>query len=511
MRGLLAAALVASSCAPAATVPSGTAAAVPDAGPGAPDAGSGVPDAGTPPAPPAVREVNPDAPYPGVAPPTVLEPDTKTLLAVSPDGRHAVVSKDVLRFCTGNPHSGPPCDPSYDVPLRLVSPGSGSLALGVSGRSAVFSGDGRFLFVSGSGGNFIAHADGTGLRPNPQFRLLGGWLYSWRNGDLVRQSELDDEPSLVIAAPDNVRATPSPDGESIAYCPSSGRCFLQSPIGAPPVPIPSGTTMWWAPEGIWLFIWPCTFVDLTAKAVSVCDSIAPGTWAQRVGETVAFVSARGAGLDVHVRNLATSTEAVFPAPPSAAGIWLSPDARRILAFIAESTDPAGPTTLLEAPSSGGTWMTLGSNVERWSMSADSRFVGMARLQGQPQISVDGAPGVEVGAPGLDLRGGLAPMFEPADGFGKAVFYEWDPGRMGLHSVIGNADGSGDWMRLPKGADCLEWRGHTALCWNGNLYAVRGEQTGLLARGANGYTVAPAAGKIFFVGPAGLSSVDLPGP
>ena len=103
------------------------------------------------------------------------------------------------------------------------------------------------------------------------------------------------------------------------------------------------------------------------------------------------------------------------------------------------------------------------------------------------------------------------MFEPAGGFGKAVFYEWDPARTGLHSVIGNADGSGDWLRLPNGADCLEWRGHTALCWNGDLYAVRGEQAGLLARGAKGYTVADSAGKIFFVGTAGLSSVELPRP
>ena len=500
MRGLLAAALVASSCVSTARAPGGAA---------APDAGSSAPDAGTPPATPAVREVDPDAPYPGNAP-TLLDGDTKTLLAVSRDGRYAVVSNDVLRFCTNNPHSGPPCDPSYDIPLRLVTAGAASLALGVSGRSAEFSRDSRFLFVYGSSGRFIAHADGTRLRPNPPYSSVGRWLYSLRGGDLVRQSDLDDDASVVLAATDNAGAVLSPDGESIAYCPSSG-CFLQSPIGALPLPIRSGTVMWWAPEGTWLFIYPCTYVDLPGRTASVCDSIAPRTWAQRAGDTIAFVSAGSAGLDVHVRNLVTSTEVVFPAAPSAGWVLLSPDARRVVSGVAESTDPAGPVTLLEAPSSGGPWTTLGSNVERWSMSADSRFVGMARLQGQPQISVDGAPGVEVGAPGLDLSGGLAPMFEPADGFGKAVFYEWDPGRMGLHSVIGNADGSGDWMRLPKGADCLEWRGHTALCWNGNLYAVRGEQTGLLARGANGYTVAPAAGKIFFVGPAGLSSVDLPGP
>jgi hypothetical protein len=104
-----------------------------------------------------------------------------------------------------------------------------------------------------------------------------------------------------------------------------------------------------------------------------------------------------------------------------------------------------------------------------------------RMEGQPLISVDGTPAVEVSAPGLDLSGGLAPRFEPKGGFAKAAFFEWDPGRMGLHSVIGNANGSGDWLRLPNGADCLEWQGHTALCFNGNLYAVRGEQAGLLAR------------------------------
>jgi hypothetical protein len=46
---------------------------------------------------------------------------------------------------------------------------------------------------------------------------------------------------------------------------------------------------------------------------------------------------------------------------------------------------------------------------------------------------------------------------------------------------------------------LEWQGHTALCFNGNLYAVRGEQAGLLAReilpqGVKGYMVAASARK-----------------
>jgi hypothetical protein len=504
MRGLLAAALVASSCAPAATVPSGTAAAVPDAG-------SGVPDAGTPTAPPAVREVNPDAPYPGVAPPALLDPDTKTLFAVSPDGRHALVSNDVLRSCTNNPHSGPPCDPSYDIPFRLVTASSGSLALGIGGRSAVFSNDGRFIFVYGASGSFVAHADGTGLRPNRQFGSLGRWLYWLRNGDLVRQLDLDDEPSLVLAL-DGGSATLSPDGESIAYCHSSGGCFMQAPIGAPPLPIPPGMQNW-DPGGKWLFVAPCTFIDLTGKSASVCDSVAPGTWAQRAGDTVAYFTAATAGIDLHVRNLATSTEVVFPG----GGGWLSPDAGKVLRSIAESTDPAGPVTLLEAPSSGGAWTVLGSHVDRWSMSDDTRFVGMARLLTQPLISVDGTPGVSVDVPGLDLSGALPPRFEPKGGFGKAVFFEWDPGHMGLHSVIGNADGSGDWMRLPLGADCFEWQGHTALCFNGNVYAVRGEQAGLLARGllpqgVKGYLVAPSGGKILFVvRPGGLWSVELPGP
>jgi hypothetical protein len=115
-----------------------------------------------------------------------------------------------------------------------------------------------------------------------------------------------------------------------------------------------------------------------------------------------------------------------------------------------------------------------------------------------------------------LRGGLAPRFEPKGGFAKAAFFEWDPGRMGLHSVIGNANGSGDWLRLPNGADCLEWQGQTALCFNGNLYAVRGEQAGLLAReilpqGVKGYMVAASARKVFFVSSPGLWFVELPAP
>src|SRR3954462_1834298 len=123
MRRLLAAALVACSCAPAARAPGDAAAAAPDAGTSSPATG--------------VREVDPDAPYPGLSPPALLDADAKTLLAVSPDGRHAVVSNDVLRSCTNNPHSGPPCDPSYDIALRLVAAGSGSL--GVRGRTATFS------------------------------------------------------------------------------------------------------------------------------------------------------------------------------------------------------------------------------------------------------------------------------------------------------------------------------------------------------------------------------------
>src|SRR5437588_160555 len=235
MRSLIAAALVACSCAPAAKVPGDAAAAAPDPGTSSP----APTDAGTPaPAPiPSVRKLDPDAPYPGVAPPALLDPDAKTLLAVSPDGRHAIVANDVLRFRTGNPHSGPPCDPSYDIDLRLVTAGSGTAALGVSGRSADFSGDGRFLFATGGSGSFIAHADGRGLRPNPQLSSggqlssVGRWLYSFRNRELVRQSDLDDDPSLVLAAADGSGAvTLSPDGESIAYCGSSSGCFLQAPI-----------------------------------------------------------------------------------------------------------------------------------------------------------------------------------------------------------------------------------------------------------------------------------------
>jgi len=208
-----------------------------------------------------------------------------------------------------------------------------------------------------------------------------------------------------------------------------------------------------------------SFVDLRGKVTSVCDAIVPGTSAQRAGDTVAFVSGGSAGFDVHVRNLATSTEIVFPAAPSARGIWLSPDGGKVLSFIAESTDPDSPVTLLEAP----------------------------------------------------LSGGLGPRLEPKGGFGKAAFFEWDPGRMGLHSVIANADGSGDWLRLPDGADCLEWRGHTALCFNGShLYAVRGEQAGLLAggmtpEGVKGYLVADGAEKVFYVGAPGLFSVGVPAP
>jgi hypothetical protein len=273
--------------------------------------------------------------------------------------------------------------------------------------------------------------------------------------------------------------------------------------------------VWWPPDESWLFAPPCTFVDRTGRAVSVCDpaSVAPRTWALRVDHTAASVTRNGTRFDVHVRDLVTGSDTVLPPLPSMVEIWLSPDARTVVAVVRDANyyAPAGPTMILEAPSSGGTWATLGSNVWHWSSSDDSRFIGMARFSGPPLISVDGAPGIPASAAGLDLNVGLTPKFEPIGGFGKAVFYERDSSPGTLHSVVGNADGSGDWLRMPTGVQCLRWVGHTALCWNDDLYAVRGDQYGVLARGGTRYTLAEAARKVFFASEAGLFAVDVPGP
>ena len=235
------------------------------------------------------------------------------------------------------------------------------------------------------------------------------------------------------------------------------------------------------------------------------------------GELVTFVTSSPGGFDVHLRNIVTSAEVVYPSLPSAARSEITNDHSSVIAIVEENAGPFVdnpiPFALLVAPATGGEWTKLADGVDDFAISPDSRIIAMGRRGKGPILeSVARGPAYAVGTgdPSLLFLAPSSPMFEPVGGFDKALFYEPDGG--GLHSVVGNADGSGDWLRLPPGTSCLDWAAHTAVCGDGsNVILVNGDRFGRLAQGVTQLDYAPAARKLYFVIPGGLHVADNPGP
>jgi hypothetical protein len=438
------------------------------------------------------------------------------LLAVSPNERQAVVSHDPRPpWCTCNPHSAPQCTDAVDTEISIVTIGAPTVAVATRAHGAQFSPDGRFIMLGSGGCNDnhaeIVRSDGSDLQANPGYFFEPGWIYSSDQTGLYRQQDLS-APREFVGGPGP--AALSPDGQAVFICSPSNAtdCSLQSPVGARPVPVPGAS--WWSPDGNYVFAYPCTLFDRSGRQFTLCDpaSLVHNTFARWATSTAVFVTADAAGFTVHARDFVTGSETTFA--PFATPTWtrLTPDGASIVAGVAYTASPApdDPSAIYVAPASGGGWTKLADRVRDLSTSPDSRVVAMGSFdQHALFLSADGGTARPISVPGLSLSW-LTPDFEPAGGSGKALYFEYR-GVGDSNTVVGNEDGSGDWLRLVN-AFCGGWFGHTALCeGGGRLIFVHGEQAGTVAEQVSDWRYAKPARKLFFVTPAGLNVVDNPGP
>lgn len=478
-----------------------------------PEADAGSPpaaDAGSPPDG-GFRVFDGNSPYPGLTP-LLLDPGVKTVFAISPDERKATVSHDPQTWCTCNPHSSPACTEADNAEISIVTIGEETITLPVRARSAGFSPDGRFITLGTYLGTcrsqaLFARADGTDLQPNPGFSFGDGWIYSSDENGFYRQRDLGDAREQ-IAGP--AGASISPDGDALFTCPPSG-CMLYSPIGkAAPVPVPGASA--WTMDGRYVLAYPCGLYDRAGRAYKLCDqaSLAPRGIALLTGDETAFVTEDETGFTAHVRNFLSGVEAAFAPFASPAGASLTPDGTRVISGTSENPlDPASAATLFIAPASGGAWTRLLDHVGRWAISADSRVIALGSMSSGLYLSVDGGPAQRISVPGLALSW-LPPSFEPGGGAGRALYDEF-PSPNNINTVVGNEDGSGDWLRLPR-AFCAQWIGHTAACSGPDgLVLVHGDEVGVVGDHATSWTSGGAGRSIFFIAPGGLYVVDNPAP
>ena len=410
--------------------------------------------------------------------------------------------------------------------------GAPTTPLGVTSHFAWFWPNGRFITsteapcVGTVDHPWIARADGTGLRAVPAFgyyTIAGAWLYSGDAQGIYRQHDLDDEPQLIVrsSATGLTRRVPSPDGEAIEYCevdPSAGNvpvnCHVESPVGATPVAISSprlGYTTW-SSDGSWLLEAPCTVYDRASNSVWSCDSasLAQPLRTFTDDNVFAFVTHDADGFEVHVRTVATGEENVLPPLPWLPGLKMTPDHTTVIASTVDFAAPwPNPFPILAAPTHGGPWTTLADDVvPPVDIAPYGSIVIMTSVSKGIVASIAGGPVHPLSHPGLRFRSG--PFFEPPGGLDKVIF-EADDGKVS-YNVVGNVDGTGDWVRLPPDLYCWGWTGHLAWCagrGQGEVLGVpdNGNAAQVIATGIMDIGIAPSALKIFYIDPAGLHGVD----
>ena len=481
-------------------------------------------DAGPVAAPPADAGVPRDATapmFPGLQT-ALVAPGVQTLFNPSQDDANVAVSYDSMtRWCTCNPKSSPACTEADNVEVSIVSKGAPAVSLGVTGRSAGFAGDGRIVVVSGGTCDkrwtWLVRPDGTGLRPATVVGSAGSWLYLHESDGIYRVRDLDTAPELFVADPLAILRF-SPDGEALLVS-SHDDTWLVAQDGSARVrlPIADPWSVSWTEDGQ-LLSRPCTVYDRQGQATAMCDpsAVAPNTAVQLTGGNFIFFAADAGGPALHVRDLVTGTETAFSPLPGAFSAEVTSDGRWVIATVPDRDVTAITRSVYTVPRSGGDWTPLGDHVISVAVSPDSRvFVfntvghdilsnGIVHDVVSLWMSLARGPAVSVNPP-VAIEPG-PPVFEPAGGFGKAIYF----GSAFNTSAIANADGTG-WKEIP--AACMTmWIGHTALCRGDSTwhFAV-GDQWGKIADGVRDWSLSHDQRRLYFTAAGGLYVTNIPAP
>jgi len=320
----------------------------------------------------------------------------------------------------------------------------------------------------------LVRTDGTGRRQlssGGTFAIAGRWVYFT---DLVDgQTELwrvlppDGTPELISNGPGSVDFAISRDGEmvsvSLAYGPAP-RTYSLIPAGSSK-PIPLAGPAEFSPDGNW-FLSACDLYDRTGRVVRhICDNLGGAAFSEDATKLAIVDDAA-----TRVITLASMAESRLPRPPGGLD-RLTPDGSCAIARAGGTTvDSFG---LYVACTDGGDWMPLSNDVYSprflpdipfgLAISPDSRVIATSSLSQGVVASIEGGPARVMTKDGKSLLF-APPIFEPAGGHDRAIFYERSAAPDQPRQAIGNADGSGNWIELPPQPGVLRWTGHSVLTW-----------------------------------------------
>ena len=437
---------------------------------GSPDptsGGSPAADAGTAPAPgnPAPDAGNASNPPAAAPQPTLIDAsDVKGVWAASSDGKTILVS-----------HT-PVVAPNYIGDLTVEHGGKATVVATQGVRWAqYFSTDGSAFLFSVDNTVHLARADGTVVPDlalaNGSFSLVGRWLYyqesssgHWRTW---RRVVPDGQPQLIATGAAGSDSSGnyqvSHDGEAFSICFfSAPDCQLFLPDSAAPIRVPNlsyGATF--SPDDKWAVVGCLLFDSSGASRNLGCHIQFPFPSFSQDGRRL-VVTFDGAA---HVITLATGEEIVLPVAPQPL-LWavLTPNGQRVVAFSSDRHS-------LVADVSGGDWMVLTTDPFSvrgapdfpigLAISPDSRIIASSSVSAGVVEAVAGEAVRAVVRKNGNPMLFATPVFEPAGGHGRAIFYERKT-EPGYHLVIGNADGSGDWVEVPNWQGYARWTGHSVL-------------------------------------------------
>ncbi|MFL5312272.1 MAG: hypothetical protein ACJ79H_17710, partial [Myxococcales bacterium] len=443
-----------------------------DAGSVAPDAGGGVPsggDAGTDGGTTAA------APIPGAE---LIDPNGQYVHAISPDNTRVLLSHHLI---------------AWTYTAGGFVPGTGDLVVATRGGAikqlaaegvwyGAFTNDGSaVVYRTQPHGVTLVHTDGSNprqLTTQDEFTLAGRWLYytDARNGQLAlfRLAPPDGDPELVAGVPDpstgpltsGISYWTSPDGDLVVFCHGTPwTCSLVPAASKSPIEFAGSGASWqFSPDSNWVLN-GCDLYDRNGAVRRVCDVIGWLAATFSPDGKLAIFDARA----TRVITLASMAETQLP-PFSEALFYpwgFTPDGSRLIASASDST--GRPAKFFVANAAGGQWIELSNDAYSQkgasdfpvglAISPDSRIVATSsRSQGVVE-SIAGGPAQVVTHSGDPLFF-ATPVFEPAGGHGKAIFYE--RGYPDYRLALGNADGSGGWIELGTANFYPRWFGHSFL-------------------------------------------------
>jgi hypothetical protein len=474
------------------------------------------PTSGGSPAPDAGNAANPPAP---ASQPTLIDAsDVKGVWAASSDGKTILVT-----------HT-PVVAPSYLGDLT-VEHGGKATVLATEGVqwAQYFSADGSAFLFSVANTVRLVRADGTVVPDlalqQGSFRMVGRWLYyqesssgHWRTW---RRLMPDEQPQLIATG--SITYEVSKDGEAFSTCRyPAPDCQLFLPDSAGPFAVPDvGNHPTFSPDNKWAVVGCLLFDSSGASRNLGCNSQSPFPSFSQDGRRL-VVTFGGAA---HVTTLATGKEIVLPVAPQPL-VWamLTPNGERV---VASSSD----RDLFVADVSGGDWKVLTTD-PYWvrgapdvpigiAISPDSRIIA-ANSRSAGVVEAVGGEAVRVVRKNGNPMLSATPVFEPAGGHGRAIFYERNT-EPGYHLVIGNADGSGDWVEIPNWPGFARWTGHSVLSSTASATVPRaydlfvtpanGQQTPFLTGVVSSFVTDSVHQPVLLYVPAsgGLYSIPVPQP